>query len=404
MRYQIILIVLFCSLLDSQQLKAYSVLTHEAVIDAAWKPFIVPALKLKYPSVDSNTLNEAHAYAYGGAVAPDMGYFPKGSKLFTNLVHYVRSGDFVKALLDEAKDINEYAFALGFLAHYNADRYGHPYINRGEPLVYPKLRRKFGDTITYEEAPAHHIMMEFGFDVLQTARGNYASQAYHDFIGFKVADSLLLRTFPRVYGLQISDLFSNFPKAVSTFRWSVKRLMPELTRSVWAAKRQAIRQSTPGITRRSYIYHVRRVDYFREFGRERDKPGTFANVFAFVIRIMPKVGPLKKLKFTNPGPEAEKLFVQSFDTVVVHYSYHIRNESSRKKMLDNVDFDTGHKTTKGEYALADKTYNDWLLKLKEMHFTQLSPAIKQNLSEFYAVDSGDQENISTALQELQAVH
>jgi Zinc dependent phospholipase C len=103
----------------------YSILTHEAIIDVTWDKATTPLLLKKYPSSTEAQLKEANAYAYGGAIAPDMGYYPFGSKLFTNLMHYVRTGDFVNEMLDEAQDVNEYAFAIGVLSHYYADKYGH---------------------------------------------------------------------------------------------------------------------------------------------------------------------------------------------------------------------------------------------------------------------------------------
>jgi hypothetical protein len=180
----------------------YSVLSHEAIIDASWDKSIKPLLLQKFPETTSDELLSAHAYAYGGAVTPDIGYFPLGSKLFTELLHYVRSGDFVTTLLDEAQNVQEYAFALGVMCHYNADKYGHPIgVNPSAPLVYPKVHAKYGDYVTYEQDPLSHIRTEFGFDVLQTGRGNYAPEAYHDFIGFKIATDALERAFAKTYGL-----------------------------------------------------------------------------------------------------------------------------------------------------------------------------------------------------------
>ncbi len=188
-------------LLSSQSSRAYSILAHEALIDASWAKSIQPLLKLKYPHATEQQLKEAHAYAYGGSIAPDIGYFPFGRPLFTDLVHYVRSGDFVNALLDDAQDINEYAFALGFLCHYMADKYGHSLAtNRCVPMVYPKERKKYGNIVTYEEDHISHKRMEFGFDVLQTVEGDYASIAYHDFIGFQVSRPLLERALAKFMG------------------------------------------------------------------------------------------------------------------------------------------------------------------------------------------------------------
>src|SRR5471030_94158 len=233
---RIFLLVIFFQL-SMVTCKAYSVLTHEAIIDASWEKFIVPLLLKKYPGATPEQLKEAHAYAYGGAVTPDIGYYPFGSSLFTNLVHYVRSGDFVEALLSESQDINEYSFSLGMLCHYNADRYGHLLAtNRSVPIIYPKMKSKFGDVVTYAENRVSHARTEFSFDVLQTARGNYASTAYHDFIGFKVSEPVLDKAFRKTYGLELKKIFGGLSLAVETFRWSVQSLMPGITKVAWATK------------------------------------------------------------------------------------------------------------------------------------------------------------------------
>ena len=63
-------------------------------------------------------------------------------------MHYVRSGDFVEALVREARDVNEYAFALGALAHYTSDTVGHPIaVNRAVPIMYPKLLAMHGPEV-----------------------------------------------------------------------------------------------------------------------------------------------------------------------------------------------------------------------------------------------------------------
>ena len=60
----------------------------------------------------------------------DLGYYPFGSVEFSDLVHYVRSGDFVRELLAQSQDANEYALALGAFAHYASDIAGHPAVNQ----------------------------------------------------------------------------------------------------------------------------------------------------------------------------------------------------------------------------------------------------------------------------------
>jgi hypothetical protein len=380
---KLLAVIIICMLSIPLSSKAYSVLTHEAVVDASWEKSIKPLLKQKYPGITEEQLKDAHAYAYGGAIAPDMGYFPFGSHFFTNLVHYVRSGDFVSALLNEAQDANEYAFALGFLCHYNADRYGHFLgTNRAVPIVYPEMKEKFGDLVTYEENRISHSRMEFAFDVLETAKGNYSSKEYH-FIGFQVSQPVLERAFLKTYGLNINDLFSSLPLAISTFRWSVNSLFPKLTKAAWAIKKDEILKSQPTATSRSFSYKMQRANYKHEFGEDRQKIGIFPSILSVVIRVLPKVGPLKSLKFKAPGPEAEKIFIRSFDTVIANCASSMQTlaglQQGENIRLPNVDFDTGQETAPGEYQLANINYGNLLLKLQDKKYEHLTPELKQDL-------------------------
>lgn len=184
--------------------RSYSVLTHEAIIDTLWIDAILPVVIQRFPDANNQQLKEAQAYAYGGCIIQDLGYYPFGSHFFSDLAHYVRSADFLQALLDESRDVNEYAFALGAVAHYGADVEGHSIaVNRAVPLLFPKLRRRFGNEVTYADNPLAHLKTEFGFDVLQVARGHYAPSVYHDFIGFQVSKDLLDRAFQKTYGLKL---------------------------------------------------------------------------------------------------------------------------------------------------------------------------------------------------------
>src|SRR6202521_5143306 len=179
------------------QTTAYAVLSHEAIIDSVWYTNIRPLLLKRFPKATTEEIKEAHGYAYGGVIIQDMGYYPHGSFFFSDLTHYIRSGDFVLALLRDAKDLDSYAFALGALAHYAADNDGHPIgTNRAVPVLYPKLKKKFGDSVTYEQDRLAHVKTEFGFDILEIAHGRYAPDSYHDFIGFGVSAPLLEQAFP----------------------------------------------------------------------------------------------------------------------------------------------------------------------------------------------------------------
>jgi len=251
---------------NTQACFGYSVLAHEALIDALWDVKIRPLLKAAYPNATPEELKNAHGFAYGGAIIQDLGYYPHGSPQFSDFTHYVRTGDFITALISDSQDLNELAFAIGALSHYVGDNDGHRYAtNIGEPILYPRLAKKYGNVITYEDSPLGHLKTEFGFDVLEVARGNFASEGYHDFIGFHVSKSIVRKAFHDTYGLQLEDLFEDFDKSVESYRRAVSKTIPMATRVAWAAKRLQIEQSHPGITRKSFIYVMSRSSYERNW-------------------------------------------------------------------------------------------------------------------------------------------
>jgi len=240
MRKIAIVAAMVAVLCSPRQASAYSVLAHEANIDALWDTTIAPMLQARFPEATAAEIVEARAYAYGGCVIQDLGYYPFGSHVFSNLLHYVRTGDFVHALISDALDIDEYAFALGALGHYAADNSGHPMaVNRAVPLMYPKLRAEFGDAVTYAQAPKNHVLVEFSFDVVQVAAGAYAPAAYHSYIGFKVAKPALERAFRATYGIEMSDFFLSEDLAIATYRHAVGTTIPEMTKVAWSRKPNA---------------------------------------------------------------------------------------------------------------------------------------------------------------------
>lgn len=380
-KYALIVVLLtspFCG-------KGLGVLSHEAIIDAAWDKFIVPLLKFKYPATTDEQLVEAHAYAYGGAVSPDMGYYPFGSKQFTNLVHYVRSGDMVVALLNDAENVNQLAFALGFLSHYEADNYGHPLAtNRSVTLVYKRLRKKYGKVITYEQNKIGHIRMEFGFDVLQTSKGNYASESYHNFIGFKIDTVVLAKAFLETYGLDINATFKHhFHFAVELFRFTIANLFPFITKTAWAGKNKNKLESDKSSTSKRFRYKMHVKQYNQQFGKDYVRPGFFPTVMAFFIKVLPKVGPLRALHFKIPTQQAEAYFDQSFDTIQVHFGINTFLLKKHNIRLEDIDFDTGKPAEHCEYQLADATYGNWLVDLQDNNFSNISTPIKKNILGYF---------------------
>jgi hypothetical protein len=367
-----------------QTCAAYSVLTHEEIVDLAWKDNLLPLLKKRFPAATDDDLKKAHAFAYGGSLVQDMGYYPLGSKYFSDLTHYVRSGDFVANLLKEASDVDEYAFALGALAHYSADNCGHPTINQVVAIEFPKLQRKFGKEVTYEDNPKDHIRTEFGFDVTQVAKNRYTSDAYHDFIGFQISKPVLERAFLDTYNIPLSTIITNEDLSIGTFRRAIGTIIPEMTRVALIARRKEIVAETPNFRERQFRYYLSRTNYQKEWGRTYQRPSFGTRVLAFFLKLVPKVGPFKALDFKIPTKQTEDLYIASVDRTMENYNTLLHEASAGTVQLANTDFDTGHETQAGEYALTDSTYAHLLDQLAGRNFDQITPDLRANILQFYS--------------------
>ena len=362
----------------------YAVLTHEAIIDTVWLDGIKPLLLKRFPQAAEDDLTKAHAFAYGGAIIQDGGYYPFGSHLFSDLVHYVRSGDFIVALLRDAQDLNEYAFALGALSHYAADEEGHSIAtNHVVPMLYPELKQEFGNVVTYEDNPAAHLKTEFGFDVAQVARGHYAPQSYHDFIGFEVSKPLLERAFKETYGLDLKDVFLSVDLALGSYRRTVSNIIPGTTKLAWELKKDELRKAEPTVSRKKFVYNLSRASYEKEWGKEYQRPGWKSRVFAWIIRVVPKVGPFRALAFKAPTPAAENLFVKSFNATVDRYRGLLRDSQAPNFKLVNRNFDTGQPIVAGKYKMADDAYAKLVERLKKKDFADVSPELRADIERFY---------------------
>ncbi len=376
----IVLIVLMCSTRSA----AYSVLTHEEIVDLVWTNELQPLLLQRFPDLTPDQLHEAHAYAYGGAVIQDLGYYPFGSAEFSNLVHYVRTGDFVRELLLESKDPDEYAFALGALSHYVADIAGHPAVNASVSIEYPKLRAKYGQSVSYAEDKTAHLKIEFGFDTVQVAKNRYASGAYHDFIGFQVSKSLLERVFPVVYGLDLKDVLTHEDMAVGSYRFSVSELIPRMTEVALQTHKKEWLQETPDFSKQKFLYRLSRSSYEKEWGKDYIKTGVGTRTLSTLLRYMPKIGPLKGLAFKSPTPKTEDLYIKSINTTVDQYRAFLELVRQDALTLPNCDLDTGNATKPAEYSLTDDTYATLLAQLAQKKFNQTSLELRANILEFYS--------------------
>ena len=350
-RTTLALTLMLLLILPPQPAQAYSVLSHEQVVDLAWKSHIIPLLRRRYPGITPDQIREAHAYAYGGAIIQDIGYYPFGSKLLSDMTHYVRSGDFVSNLIREAQNPDEYAFALGALAHYTSDTLGHPSVNRATASEYPKLHKRYGPVVTYDENPRAHLQTEFGFDVLEVVQQRYAPEAFHDFIGFQVAKPVFERAFFDTYGIPLNQVLTKEDLAIGTYRKTVSTLLPKMTQVAVADYGKKMQQAEPTFVPKKLIYRVSKADYQKRFGNSYHRPGVGTRFLAFLLKLIPKVGPLKDLDLRVPSADVQKTFLTGMDDVVDHYQHYIDQLSAQPAdhpslQLPSLDLDTGKPTAR----------------------------------------------------------
>ena len=362
---------------------AYSVLTHEAIIDSSWDSGIKPLLLKRFPASTADELREAHGYAYGGSIIQDLGYYPFGSAFYSDLTHYVRSGDFIANLIRESQDLDEYAFALGALAHFAADNSGHRIAtNVSVPLLYPKLRLKYGNSITYADDHVSHSRTEFAFDVFQASKGRYASEGYKDFVGFQVSKRVLEQAFLDTYGMKLESVFLNVDLAIGSYRRAVGTILPALTKIAWQIKKGEIQKEVPGITRKKFLYNLSRSSYEKNWGSTYRRPSFGSRLLAGFFRIVPRAGPLKALAYQPLTAETEKLYMAGFNASIDRYRELLTAVGGGRLQLPNDNFDVGGETKAGSYTLTDAAYAKLLHKL-DGRYGEVPPELRTNILTFY---------------------
>jgi hypothetical protein len=399
----------FVVLLCSRQGLAYSVLTHEEIVDLLWASNIRPLIEQRFPGLTADQIKEAHAYAYGGSVIQDLGYYPFGSKEFSDLVHYVRSGDFVAAMINQSQDQKEYAFALGALAHYVSDVDGHPAVNQAVALRYPKLRAKYGSSVKYAQDKSAHLKTEFGFDTLQVAKNRYAPDQYHDFIGFEVSEPLLERVFPTVYGMDLKEALPHQELAIGSYRWAISQLIPQMTKVALQLHKKQLASESPNFAKRKFLYRLSRTDYEKSWGKTYERPGFGTRFLAALLRIMPKFGPFRGLDFNDPTQKTEDLYIKSINKTFDDFRALLVQAKTQLPDPQDRDLDTGELTHPAEYSLADDAYARLLTQLAAKNFAQATPELRENILNFYSdhsaqlttkKDEGKWQKVLAALDQL----
>jgi hypothetical protein len=380
-------IVAFALLLAAPAGIAYSFLTHETLIDMEWDSSIRPVLLSHYPNATHEELRLARAYAYGGSTIQDAGYYPFGHELFSDLTHYVRTGDFITNLIRESRSLNELAFSLGALSHYVGDSIGHRYaVNISVPQEFPSLENKYGPVVTYEENPHAHVRTEFAFDVDQLGHGRFAPSGYLRHVGFRVPIRLLNRAFYDTYGITLHSVIGNEPPAFDSYTWSVRTLLPRVGYAEVLLHRSSFPTDQDNDAFHQFADRLQQTDTISHWEAYRKrKPSFLTRVFAVLIFITPKIGPLSDLSIRGPSSDTEQAYVTSVNRAVAEYSdllSQLAQNGQAGFAVPDLDLDTGYATRPGTYRLTDRTYATLLSRVTSAN-ARPPAGLRQNILAFY---------------------
>ena len=419
-----IIVALVLLITGPRRANAYSLLTHEQLIDLTWDDSIVPLLLSRYPGLTPAQLNEARAYAYGGCVIQDIGYYPFGDRAFSNLTHYVRSGDFVVNLFRNARNANELAFAVGALSHYVGDSIGHSLAtNVAVPVEFPKLRRKYGAVVSYAEGEGQHVQVEFGFDIDEISHHHMAPLHYLRHIGLKVPVKQLALAYYQTYGL--TDDFAGPRRRfnVREYRFATRTFIPRIAFAVTVLHRRHEPPEPDTPEAAAIIGEIDTTSAQCNWPQYRRKAGIETYMLAGLLAILPKFGPLRLAAVKNPSPATDAEYIHSVAvslasmrrdlarftppayrrahpaTVAVVKAVRSaeipsstlprgpiapRRPPDTRHPLPNLDLDTGKVVQPGGYRLTDITYAR-LLHLLVRHAPQkIPPGIKHEIIAYYS--------------------
>ncbi len=372
-------------LLGQQSLFAYSVQTHEQLIDLSWKSIIRPFLLHRFPHATEGDLERAHAYAYGGCAIQDLGYYPFSHQLFSNLTHYVRSADFIRNLWEEAKTPDELAFAIGALSHYVGDTTGHPIaINPAVAMEFPNLAKRYGQSVAYDENPHAHVRTEFAFDINEISKRHMAPSAYLRHVGLRVPTALLTRAFSRTYGLDFEQVLGKRRPVVRSYRFAVRSFLPRIAYAEVVLHRRNFPPDASTESFRIFQQHLADADFEKGWEQYRKKAGIGTHLLAWAIVILPKVGPLSMLAIRGPTPQTHERYIESVNAATDALQQMLKNDGVALQSFPNRDLDTGEKVRPGGYALTDETYAELLKNITRNPQQKLPAELQQDILNYYA--------------------
>jgi hypothetical protein len=406
-------ILLAALLLTPTRARAYSVQTHQQLIDLAWKGSIRPLLLRRFPGTTEAELRVAHAYAYGGSAIQDLGYYPFGNKFFSDLTHYVRSADFVRSLLRHAHNPNELAFAIGALSHYVGDSLGHSEaVNPSVAFEFPKLRKEYGPSVTYDEAPHAHVRTEFAFDINEISKHRFAPSAYLRHVGLEVPEDLLARAFFETYGLDLHRVLNKHRPIIRGYRFAVRSFLPRIAYAEVLLHKDDFPPDTPSQVFDTFRQNLAQADFENGWNQYRKKAGIKTHLVALLIEIVPKVGVLSDLAIRGPNVQTEQQYVISVNHSISWLRQLLERVNTNAMALPNRDLDTGDKVKPGGYRRADETYAKLLDKITRQGATAVPAGLRQDVLAFYAdpnapistkKNPGKWKRVQTELAELEGI-
>jgi hypothetical protein len=367
--------------------ESYAIFTHQELIDLAWEGSIRPVLLQRYPGLTKLQLENARAYAYGGSVIQDMGYYPVGHRFFSDLTHYVRTGDFVTALFRTARNANELAFAIGALSHYVGDSIGHSEaVNPSVGSTFPDLVRKYGHVVTYEDNPVDHVRVEFGFDVAQIAKHRYTPAEFRRHIGFRVADQALDRALLATYGVGLREALGHVRPGAESYRFSVHKLMPLYAHTEVVRIRGRLNQEIDDEPMQQYLAALGGLAREHQWADEYRSPGVKAHFLALLVDVLPPIGVLRALDTKAPTAKTEDLFVRSVGDASGDLSADLARYAAApgRFRLRNLDLDTGYPVAPGMYRLTDQTYALLVARLACKPTQALPPGMLEDIVAYYS--------------------
>lgn len=425
--------VLAMVLFLSGEAHAYSLMTHEQLIDLTWKDSIVPLLLSRYPNLTPAQLDEARAYAYGGCVIQDIGYYPFGDVNYSDLTHYVRSGDFVVNLFRNATNADELAFAVGALSHYIGDSVGHPLAtNVAVPVEFPELAAKYGSNVNYAEGHHQHVQTEFAFDINEIAHHRMAPVHYLRHIGLGVPVQQVALAFYQTYGIR-EDFTGRRGRRINVraYRFAVRQFIPRIAYAVTLLHRSHEPADPDTPEAHQIEEETAQLAVENNWQAYRRKAGIGTYTLAGLLYILPKVGPLKMVAVKGPTAETEAEYLHSVAISVaalrrslagftppgaprtpitgapapadgsektdvpapparpVTVSLRPKSEGPKETRdprhpLPNRDLDTGKVVQPGGYSLTDSTFAHLLHELTRQPTVPIPPGIKEEIQAYYA--------------------